>query len=52
MMMDDKPRVGDDEAEDGAELPDDAGIERKTSTQRNAGGGDTRRTIDGGGDTR
>lgn len=51
MMMDDKPRVGDDEAEDGAELPDDAGIESKSSTQR-AGGGDTRRTLDGGGDTR
>lgn len=51
MMMDDKPRVGDDEAEDKAELPDDAGIESQTSTQR-AGGGDTRRTLDGGGDTR
>ena len=51
MMMDDKPRVGDDDAEDGAGVPDDAGIESKTSTQR-AGGGDTRRSVDGAGDTR
>lgn len=49
MMMDDKPRVGDDEAEDG--LPDDADIEIKSGTQR-AGGGDTRSTTEGGGDTR
>ena len=44
MTMDDKPRAGDDDAEDGADLPD-------TSTQR-SGGGDTRRSVDGGGDTR
>jgi len=51
MMMDDKPRAGDDEQEDGAEQSDEAGIESKSGTQR-AGGGDTRRTVDGGGDTR
>lgn len=51
MMMDDKTRGGDDEAEDKAELPDEAGIESKASSQR-AGGGDTRRSRDGGGDTR
>lgn len=51
MMMDDKPRTGDDDVEDGADLSDDAGIESKADTQV-AGGGDTRRTIDGGGDTR
>lgn len=51
MMMNDKPRAGDDEAEDGAELADDSGIESKASPQR-AGGGDTRRSLDGGGDTR
>ncbi len=49
MMMNDKPRVGDDEAEDG--LPDDADIDTNVGTQV-AGGGDTRRADDGGGDTR
>ena len=52
MMMDDKPHGGDDKPEDGAELADDAGVELKSTTQRSAGGGDTRRAIDGGGDTR
>ena len=33
MMMDDKPRVGDDEAEDGVGMPDDAEIETKAGTQ-------------------
>ena len=51
MMMDDKPRAGDDEAEDGVGMPDEAEIETKAGTQV-AGGGDTRGPADGGGDTR